>query len=72
MKNLPVDSESLAHDFERYLTRHLGRFVDGEPCYIYEALSLTLRDRIMSDWRKTWKVYEKKASEKHITCHLNF
>ena len=72
MKKLPIDSESLAHDFKRYLTRHLGRFVDGEPCYIYEALSLTLRDQIMADWRNTWKVYEKKGVRKAHYMSLEF
>lgn len=72
MKKLPKDSESLARDFERYLTRHLGRFVGCPPYYLYEALTLTLRDRIMTDWRNTWKSHEKKVLEKRITCHLNF
>ena len=55
MEKLPSDSESIATDFERYPTRHLGRFVGCQPSFLYEALSLTVRDRIMSDWRNTWK-----------------
>ena len=31
LEKLPVDSESLANDFERYLTRHLGRFIGCVP-----------------------------------------
>lgn len=72
MKKLPTDSESLANDFERYLTRHLGRFVGCHPFYIYEALSLTLRDRIMRSWRKTWKGYEKKGVRKAHYMSLEF
>ena len=72
MKKLPTDSESLARDFERYLTRHLGRFVGCIPFYLYEALSLTLRDRIMRDWRNTWKSYEKRSVRKAHYMSLEF
>lgn len=72
MEKLPSDSESLANDFERYLTRHLGRFVGCVPYYLYEALSLTIRDRIMTDWRNTWKRYEKKGIRKAYYMSLEF
>ncbi len=72
MKKLPTDSESLAIDFERYLTRHLGRFVGCVPFYLYEALSLTVRDRIMADWRNTWKSYEEKGVRKAHYMSLEF
>ncbi len=72
MDKLPVDSESLANDFERYLTRHLGRFIGSVPNYLYEALSLTIRDRIMTDWQNTWKVYEKKNVRKAHYMSLEF
>ena len=72
MKKLPIDSESLANDFEKYLTHHLGRFVGCIPFYLYEALSLTLRDRIMTDWRSTWKVYERKGVKKAYYMSLEF
>lgn len=72
MEKLPADSESLANDFERYLTRHLGRFVGCVPHYIYEALSLTLRDRIITDWRNTWSEYEKKGTRKAYYMSLEF
>ncbi len=72
MKKLPTDSESLAIDFERYLTRHLGRFVGCVPFYLYEALSLTLRDRLMMNWRNTWKSYEEKGVRKAHYMSLEF
>jgi starch phosphorylase len=72
MKKLPTDSESLAADFERYLTRHLGRFVGCVPIYLYEALSLTIRDHIMTDWRNTWKVYEATGVRKAYYMSLEF
>jgi len=72
IKKLPTDSKSLAHDFERYLYRHLGRFVGSSPYYLYEALSLTVRDHIMTDWRKTWKQHEKKGVKKAYYMSLEF
>jgi len=72
LEKLPTDSESLAVDFERYLTRHLGRFAGCVPHYLYEALSLTIRDHIMTDWRNTWKKYEKKGVRKAYYMSLEF
>ncbi|HEY9202539.1 MAG TPA: glycogen/starch/alpha-glucan phosphorylase [Gammaproteobacteria bacterium] len=69
---LPTDSESLADDFERYLTRHLGRYVGCDTNYLYEALSLTIRDHIMTDWRNTWKAYEQKGVRKAHYMSLEF
>jgi len=72
LEKLPTDSESLASDFERYLNSHLGRFVGCVPIYLYEALSLTLRDRIMTDWRNTWKIHEEKGVRKAHYMSLEF
>lgn len=72
LKKLSNDSESLSHDFEHYLTRHLGRFIGCVPFYLYEALSLSIRDRIMTDWRNTWKVYEEKGVRKAYYMSLEF
>jgi len=72
LEKLPTDSASLAVDFERYLTRHLGRFAGCVPHYLYEALSLTIRDHIMTDWRNTWKKYEKKGVRKAYYMSLEF
>jgi len=72
LKRLSNDSDSLAHDFEHYLSRHLGRFIGCVPFYLYEALSLSIRDRIMTDWRNTWKVYEEKGVRKAYYMSLEF
>lgn len=72
LDRLPTDSNALANDFERYLTRFLGRFVGCLPFYLYEALSLTMRDRIMTDWRNTWKAHEEKGVRKAYYMSLEF
>ena len=72
MDKLATDSESLAVDFERYLTHHLGRFIGCVPYYLFEAFSLTVRDHIMADWRNTWKQYEEKGVRKAYYMSLEF
>ncbi|HDZ78635.1 MAG TPA: glycogen phosphorylase, partial [Gammaproteobacteria bacterium] len=72
MKKLPTDSETLAKDFERYLTHHMGRFVGCVPYYLYEALSLTIRDHIMTGWRNTWRLHEKRGVRKAYYISLEF
>ena len=72
LEKLPTDSKALANEFEKYLTRHLGRFVGCVPVYLYEALSLTLRDHIMTDWRNTWKKHEEKGVRKAYYMSLEF
>ena len=72
IEKLPTDSESLGNDFERYLTRHLGRYIGCTPYYLYEALSLTMRDRIMTDWRNTLRSREKKDVKRAYYMSLEF
>lgn len=72
MEKLPTDSDSLANHFERLLTRHLGRYIGCVPYYLYEALSLTIRCHIMSDWRNTAIKQEEKGVRKAYYMSLEF
>jgi glycogen phosphorylase len=51
---LGMDAESIAADFRRYYTHNLGR---DKYCksvhYVYLALALSLRDRLMERWKST-------------------
>ncbi len=69
---LPSDAKTLSEDFDRYLTRHLGRFYGCTPYYLYEALSLTIRDRVMTDWRSTWIEYKKRGVRRGFYLSLEF
>jgi len=69
---LPTDAEALENDFHRYLIHHLGRFLGCSPYYFYEALSLTLRDRIMTDWLATWKQHRRKGQRRAFYLSLEF
>lgn len=58
LEPLPTSPQALGKSFERYLTYHLGRFNGCNSIYVYEALCLSLRDRLVVDWRKTWQKYQ--------------
>ena len=69
---LPEDSQSLSQGFHRYLRNHLGHFMGFVPFYLYEAMALTIRDRIMSKWHKTWKRSNDPNTRKAYYLSLEF
>ena len=69
---LPEDSQSLSQGFHRYLRNHLGHFMGFVPFYLYEAMALTVRDRIMSKWHKTWKRHNQPNTRKAYYLSLEF
>ncbi|QBQ55018.1 glycogen/starch/alpha-glucan phosphorylase [Nitrosococcus wardiae] len=56
---LGMDRDSLANDYKGYFGRFLGR---DESCvskhYLYFALALTIRDRLMERWKSTNRAYD--------------
>jgi len=72
MDQLPTDAKSLRVDFEHYLTHHLGHFLGCRPVYIYQAVSLTTRDRLMSDWRNTWREFVQPGTRRAWYMSLEF
>ena len=71
-EKLPVGQEDLEKDFQRYLIHHLGRFLGCNPYYLYEALSLTVRDRVMSHWRDTWLQMQRQGTRRAYYLSLEF
>jgi starch phosphorylase len=69
---MPADSHSLSGSFNRYLRNHLGHFMGFVPFYLYEAMSLTVRDRIMSQWHATWKRQCQPATRRAYYISLEF
>src|SRR5699024_2803649 len=56
---LGMDKESLADDYKRYFGHFLGRDGAGvSKHYLYFALALTIRDRLMERWRSTKQAYD--------------
>ncbi len=72
VESLGVDAKTLGEDYNRYLTHHLGRFEGCPKHYSYEALSLTIRDRIMTNWRNTWVQYNKPNVKRAYYLSLEF
>ena len=72
LEPLPADSQSLSQGFHRYLRNHLGHFMGFVPFYLYEAMALTVRDRIMSKWHHTWKKHNEPNTRKAYYMSLEF
>ena len=72
IKPLPSTPQAISKGFDRYLTYHLGRYQGCDPFYFYEALSFSLRDRVVVDWRKTWEEYRKPEYAALTIYHWNF
>jgi len=72
MEPLPADSRSLSEGFHRYLRNHLGHFLDCVPYYLYEALALTVRDRVMAQWSDTWKRHQQPGTRRAYYMSLEF
>ncbi|MFZ2169901.1 MAG: glycogen/starch/alpha-glucan phosphorylase [Methylococcaceae bacterium] len=68
--DLGMDQQDLINDFRRYYGHRLGR---DENCrslhYAYEALSLSVSDRLTERWKKTYNAY--KDSDCKRACYLS-
>ncbi len=69
---LPNTSKAIGKSFERYLTYHLGRTQGCDSFYFYEALSFTLRDRVVASWCKTSDTYSKPDVRRAYYLSLEF
>lgn len=67
---LARDAAGFAVDFQRYFCHTLGRDrVGHHPHYLFTALALTLRDRLMENQNYTRHAYERHDSRR--TCYLS-
>ncbi len=69
---LPGDPQALSKSFERYLIYHLGRHHGCSCFYLYEAVSKTLRDRVIVDWHRTRQQQEQKGVKQAYYLSLEF
>ncbi len=70
---LGMDEESLRDDFRRHYNHTLGR--DRNPRsthYLYDALVLTLRDRLMERWRRTKYAWDEHRCKRTYYLSLEF
>ena len=67
------DIESLGEDFRRYYVHHLGRDRNCRTThYLYEALALTLRARLMERMRNTRYAYQEEGCRQAYYISLEY
>jgi starch phosphorylase len=64
VSRLQSSPEALLKSFERYLIYHLGRQKGCSPYYLFEAVSQTLRDRVIANWHNT-RLQRARSGAKH-------
>jgi len=50
----------------------LGRNITSEDYYLFKALSYTIRDRLMTNWKKTWQAYNSSKLKKAYYLSMEF
>ncbi len=70
---LGMDVESLRDDFRRHYNHTLGRDKNPRAAhYLYDALVLTLRDRLMERWRRTKYAWDENDCKRTYYLSLEF
>ncbi|PPK71487.1 starch phosphorylase [Methylobacter tundripaludum] len=71
---LGVTKEDLIDDFKQYYVHLLGRDENfrSSPFYACEALSLSIRDRLMERWKTTYQTYNKMDSRQVFYLSMEF
>ncbi|MDX1252342.1 MAG: glycogen/starch/alpha-glucan phosphorylase [Gammaproteobacteria bacterium] len=68
-----MDAASIMLDLRRYYSRTLGRDRHSRSAhYLYEALVLAVRDRLMERWKNTRSAYEQEDSRHAYYLSLEF
>ncbi len=70
---LGMDAESLARDIRHYYANNLGRDRNCRLAhYAYEAVALTIRDRLMERWKNTRHAYQEADCRRTYYLSLEF
>jgi starch phosphorylase len=73
LPQLGMKKNDLTVDFKRYYSHTLGRDEHcRSPHYAYEALSLSIRDRLMERWKKTYEAYKEADSRRAFYLSMEF
>ncbi len=72
IQTLPNTPDALGKSFKRYLIYHIGRKTGCPPNYLFEAVSKTLRDRVMVNWHKTRTAQEQQGVKQAYYLSLEF
>ena len=73
LPKLGMDKKDITGDFKHYYSHRLGRDENcRSPHYAYEALSLTISDRVVERWKKTYNVYRNEDCKKAFYLSMEF
>lgn len=72
VEELGMKTYDLEADFLHYLYTVLGRNIQSDTYYQFRSLSYTIRDRLMSYWKKTWQAYNECETRKAYYLSMEF
>jgi len=72
LQHVGLEKEDIQTDFLKYLCHTLGRNITSEDYYLFKALSYTMRDRLMTHWKKTWEAYNDGKLKKAYYLSMEF
>ncbi|MDT4329243.1 glycogen/starch/alpha-glucan phosphorylase [Methylomonas sp. MED-D] len=73
LPKLGMEKKHFISDFKHYYSHRLGRDENcRSPHYAYEALSLTISDRLVERWKKTYNVYRDSDCKKAFYLSMEF
>ncbi|WP_320056599.1 glycogen/starch/alpha-glucan phosphorylase [Desulfuromonas thiophila] len=72
MRCLGNDSASLETSFLHYLYNTFGRQLASPDYYQFKALSFSIRDRLMCQWKQTWLAHYRSGTKKAYYLSMEF
>lgn len=73
LPKLGMDKKSFIADFKHYYSHRLGRDEHcRSPHYAYEALALTVSDRLVERWKQTYTTYKERDCRKAFYLSMEF
>ncbi len=73
LPKLGLEKKHIIADFKHYYSHRLGRDENcRSPHYAYEALSLTISDRLVERWKKTYNTYKDLDCKKAFYLSMEF
>jgi len=67
-----IEIKDIEEGFVHYLYNALGRNVNSDAYYQFKALSFTVRDRLMTFWKKTWHAQNESDSKRAYYLSMEF
>ncbi|MDF1582744.1 MAG: glycogen/starch/alpha-glucan phosphorylase [Methyloprofundus sp.] len=68
-----LTKEDFVHSFKEYYVHLLGRDEDSHQAhYAYEALGLTIRDRLMERWKETHRTYKQAKCKRTFYLSMEY